>query len=185
VRRGSGPPLDRPAEDVLERTCERVCQCAGGGVGVWRVIARRPLDASRQRRSCGISGRLTGAFHRHAISRRWHEVTGLCCGPSIGGTFTDIALHGTGPAARICVAGGRPERAGGPVGGVHDGGRLALEDAGRKGGLQRVLPRHHGCDQHDPEGKGRSGGVGSPPPGLAMCWRIGRQAIPRRANLYS
>jgi N-methylhydantoinase A len=109
--------------------------------------------------------------------------TSLAVAVDIGGTFTDIALHDT-RSGKIWRA-KTPSVPGDPSQAFMTGVRLALADAGHAApALERVLHGTTVATNMILEGKGARAALVTTA-GFRHVLAIGRQDIPRRANLYS
>src|ERR1700744_4724035 len=107
----------------------------------------------------------------------------LAIAVDIGGTFTDIALHDAA-SGRIWRA-KTPSVPSDPSQAFLTGIRLALEDAGKAApALGRVLHGTTVATNMILEGKGARAALVTTA-GFRHVLAIGRQGIPRRANLYS
>src|SRR4051794_3560078 len=117
------------------------------------------------------------------MSRRWPDVADFAVAVDIGGTFTDVALH-----ERVSGAVWRaktPSVPADPSQAFMTGVRLALEQAGIEApALQRVLHGTTVATNMILEGKGARAALITTA-GFRHVLAIGRQDIPRRANLYS
>jgi N-methylhydantoinase A len=107
----------------------------------------------------------------------------LAVAVDIGGTFTDIALHD--PASGQVWRAKTPSVPSDPSQAFITGVRLALEQAGRKADtLDRVLHGTTVATNMILEGKGARSALVTTA-GFRHVLAIGRQDIPRRANLYA
>jgi N-methylhydantoinase A len=107
----------------------------------------------------------------------------LAVAVDIGGTFTDIALHDT--ASGQVWRAKTPSVPDDPSQAFITGVRLALEQAGRKAAtLDRVLHGTTVATNMILEGKGAKAALVTTA-GFRHVLAIGRQDIPRRANLYA